>query len=374
MFKDWLKNYVHPVAVFSGGMIGVGFLSLPYIAEKTGIWVMAVYFLVLTSLIIAINLMFCQISLKTPDFKRLPGFVDYHLGKWAKIVMMLSIVLGILGVLLIYLIIGGQFLNSALGPIFSGNLLTYVLIYFSIASVIVYFDIKVIKNAELWILLFLFLSLLLVFVEGFSKIKLSNIFIPDFKLQLSNLFLPYGAILFSLWGVGLIPEVEEMLVGRKILLKKVVTISTIIVSIFYFLFVLLIMGITGSQTGESALPELKNFLPPSVVFISLIAGVAATIGAFITQAIILKKTLMFDLKIKHWHAFVITCFIPLIFLLLGLDSFIPLVSLVGGVLAGVDGILILMVYRKIGGKSIFIFPLFLVFILGTIYEVIYFIK
>jgi hypothetical protein len=186
--------------------------------------------------------------------------------------------------------------------------------------------------------------------------------------------LPYGAILFSLWGVGLIPEVEEMLVGRKILLKKVVTISTIIVSIFYFLFVLLIMGITGSQTGESALPELKNFLPPSVVFISLIAGVAATIGAFITQAIILKKTLMFDLKIKHWHAFVITCFIPLIFLLLGLDSFIPLVSLVGGVLAGVDGILILMVYRKIGGKSIFIFPLFLVFILGTIYEVIYFIK
>jgi hypothetical protein len=32
--KNILERYVFPVAVFCGGMIGVGFLSLPYVATK----------------------------------------------------------------------------------------------------------------------------------------------------------------------------------------------------------------------------------------------------------------------------------------------------------------------------------------------------
>ena len=108
-------------------------------------------------------------------------------------------------------------------------------------------------------------------------------------------------------------------------------------------------------------------------------GALATFTAFITQAIIFKKTLMFDLKIKHWQAFVMTCCPPLIFFLLGVKSFIPLLSFIGGVLLGIDGILILAIYKKIGGpgragKNIIIYPLSLVFLLGVIYEIIYFIK
>jgi hypothetical protein len=60
--------------------------------------------------------------------------------------------------------------------------------------------------------------------------------------------------------------------------------------------------------------------------------------------------------------------------LLGLNSFIPLISLIGGVLLGIDGILILLIYKKIGGKNVIIYPLSLVFLLGVIYELIYFIK
>ena len=45
MFKNLFKDYVYPIAAFSGGMIGVGFLSLPYIAMRSGIWLMLGYFL-----------------------------------------------------------------------------------------------------------------------------------------------------------------------------------------------------------------------------------------------------------------------------------------------------------------------------------------
>jgi amino acid permease len=374
MLKDLFKNYIYPIAVFSGGMIGVGFLSLPYIAMQTGIWLMLLYFLVLTGLIVGINLIFCQISLKTPDFKRFPGFVEYYLGKWAKFFTMLLIILADLGAFLIYLIIGGQFLTSVFQPLFSGNILTYVLIYFFIASIIIYFDIKVVARAEFWVVVLLFVSLFLIFIQGFSHIKLSNIFLAG-SGGFNSFFLPYGALLFALWGiVGLIPEVEEMLRGNKKRLKTIVAISTIIISVFYLLFVFLILGITGKQTDQTALQGLKSFLPNVLVSISLLMGALATFTAFITQGIILKKTLMFDLKIKHWQAFVMTCCPPLILFLIGLRSFIPLLSFVGGIFLGIDGILILMMYKKIRGRNIIIYPLSLVFLLGIIYEIIYFIR
>ena len=371
MFKDIFKDYIYPIAVFSGGMIGVGFLSLPYIAMKAGIWLMLGYFIVLTTLIVIINSIFCKISLKTPDFKRFPGFVGHYLGKWAQLFTMITVIMGTLGVLLAYLLIGGQFLTSVFQPLFSGSQFTYVFIYFIIVSVIVYFDIKIISKVEFWVIVLLFISVFLVFVVSFSHIKLSNIFIAG-QGDLANFFLPYGPLLFALWGCGLIPEIEEMLVGSKKHLNKIITISTVTISIFYFLFILLILGITGSQTDETGLTGLKNFLGNELVAICLFVGALATITAFITQGIVFKKTLVFDFKIKHWQAFVVTCFVPMILFLLGFKSFIPILSIVGGVLLGVNGILILLMYKKIGGKKVIIYPLSLVFLLGVIYEIIYF--
>ena len=242
MSSDLFRNYIYPIAVFSGGMIGVGFLSLPYISMQTGIWLMLLYFLALTLLVIEINLIFCKISLKTPDFKRFPGFVGHYLGKWAKFFTMISVILGTVGVLLVYLLIGSQFLTSVFQPLFSGNILTCVLIYFFAVSIIIYFDIKVVARAEFWVVALLFLSVFFVFIEGFSHIKLSNIF-GNFQFSIFNFknsLLPYGPLLFALWGIGLIPEVEEMLRGQKKRLKTIVTVSTIITSVFYLLFIFLI--------------------------------------------------------------------------------------------------------------------------------------
>jgi len=372
MFKDLFKNYIYPISVFSGGMIGVGFLSLPYVAMKVGIWVTLLYFMALTALVVVINLIFCEISLKTPDFKRFPGFIDYYLGRAAGMFSMFSGILATIGVLLVYLIISGEFLSSVFQPFFSGSVLTYVFIYFFIVSAIIYFDIKVVAKAEFLVIIFLFLSLVFVFIGGFSHIKLSNIFTGT--TSVSNLFLPYGPLLFALWGAGLIPEVEEMIKGQKKRLKRIITIATLIVSVFYILFVLLILGISGPATDQTALAGLKNFLPGYLVSIALLMGVLATFTAFIMQGTILKKTLMFDLKLKHWQAFVITCCPPLILYLAEVRSFISLLSIIGGVLLGINGVMVLMIYRKIGGKKILVYPLLFVFILGIIYEIIYFIK
>ncbi|MCX6723086.1 MAG: hypothetical protein NT094_03380 [Candidatus Staskawiczbacteria bacterium] len=374
MIKNLFKNYIYPISVFSGGVIGVGFLSLPYVTRQAGIWTMLGYFLIITSLIVIINLIFCDISLKTPDFKRFPGYVGYHLGKKAEYLAMVLIILGSLGVLLAYLMIGSQFLMSVFHPVFLGSLLTYAFIFFLIVSVIIYFDIQLVSRVEFGVLFLLFVSLFFIFIKGFSQIKFGNIFIGAQGISGNNLFLPYGPLLFALWGTGLIPEVEEMIRGNKQRLKKIVTISTIIISVFYFLFVVLILGIAGYKTEPTALAGLKNILESNLVSIALFMGALTAIVAFIAQGILLKKTLIFDLKLKHNHAFIITCFPPLILFLIGVTSFVSLLSFVGAVLIGIDGILILFMYKKIGGKNIIIYPLSLVFLLGVVYELIYFIK
>lgn len=371
MVKNLFKDYIYPIAVFSGGMVGVGFLSLPFIAMKSGFFVMLGYFVLLTILILFINSIFCEISLKTPDFKRFPGFVRHYLGKWAGLFTMISIIIGTFGVLLAYLVVAGNFLTSVFQPIFHGQEFIYVFIFFIVVSAIVYFDIKVIARIEFWVIALLFFSLVLVLIEGFSKIKISNIFSGG---NFSNLFLPYGPLLFALWGVGLIPETEEMIRGKKGNLKKIIFIATLLISVFYFLFTFLILGITGSGTTEVALTGIKDLFDGFSVVLAMFIGVAAVFAAFITQGIIFKKTLMFDLGIKHWQAFVMTCFTPMIIYLLGLKSFISIISLTGGILLGIDGILILLMYKKIGGKNILIYPLSLVFLFGVIYEIIYFIK
>jgi len=374
--RDFFKDYIYPIATLAGSIIGVGFLVLPYITFKVGIFTMLFYFVILTVLVVFLHVIFGQISLKTPDFKRFPGFVGYYLGKWPKNIILISTTFGSLGVLLVYLIVGGQFLTAVFSPLFGGDVLTYVLIYFISVSIFIYFGIKAISKIDFLALSSLLVILLIVLIKGFAQIKMGNIFAPpvggfgDWK----TMFLPYGTIIFSLWGIGLIPEIEEMVIGNKKSLKKIIIAGTLISATFYFLFIFLILGITGAQTTQSALTGLENLLPKSIVSIALLIGVITTFIAFIAQGLLLKKVFMYDIGIPEFPAWVIVCFVPLALFLLGFNSFIPLISFVGGFLLGIDGILILLMYKKIGGKKIIIYPLILFFVLAIIYSIVYFIN
>ncbi len=373
MLKNIFKHYVYPVATLASSIIGVGFLSLPYIALKIGIWPMSFYFVALTTLVVFIHIILGQISLRTPDFKRWPGFVGFYLGTWPKQIIMVTMTAGIFGVMLVYLIVGSQFLSVVFSPIFGGNALTYVLVYFAIAALCLYFGVKTISKVDFLALLLLVIILGITFFEGFSHIRASNFFLHTANFQ-KNFFLPYGALLFSLWGAGFIPETEEMVRGNKKVLKKVIILSTLIPAIFYFLFTFLIVSITGSGTTESALVGLKNFLSPGVISVALLMGVITTFIAFIAEGFLLKKIFMYDLGVKEFHSWVLVCCVPLLLFLLGINSFIPLISFIGGVLLSIDGILIMLMYKKIGGKPIIIYPLVIFFVLGIMYELIYFLK
>jgi len=374
-----LKKIIYPLSTLSGTIIGVGLFSLPYITLKVGFWVIVGYFLILGSLVILVHLFYGELALKTPDYRRLPGFAKFHLGNFGEKIAFISTILGIFGAILAYLIVGGEFLTELFSPLFGGGNLFWTIVYFLAGAILIFLGIKAISKIEFWGLILFFVVLILIFLRGKYLINVENLLPPisNFQFQISNFFLPYGVILFSLWGAALIPEVEEMLgvdPPRKKLIGKIIFISILVPIIVYLFFIYLILGITGAQTTESALTGLRNVLGDGIVSLALFFGVLTTFTSFIALGLTLKKVFCYDLKIEKNLAFAITCFVPLILFLIGVRQFIPVIAFVGGIMLGIDGILILLMYRKIKPKQILVYPLFLILFGGIIYEIIYFLK
>lgn len=369
-----IVKYIYAVATLSGTIIGVGLFSLPYIATRVGLGIMLIYFLFLGSIVILIHLLLGELALKTKDFIRLPGFAQIYLGKWAKAVAIISNILGLFGALLAYLIVGGEFLNSLLSPLLFGNSIFYTFLYCFFGAVLLFIGTKAIARIEFWGLVLFLLALVFIFLKGLPFFNVENIIMKNGGFR--DYFLPYGPLLFSLWGASLIPELEEMLGQDKKRLKKIILVGVLIPIFVYLFFILVVMGISGYHTSQEAVSGLKDILGNNFIGLVFLFGVLTTFTSFIALGLVLKKIFCYDLKFSKNLAWAVTSFIPLILFLVGLKNFIKVIGLVGAVMLAVDGILILLMYQKIKSKRIKLltYPLILIFIIGIIYEVIYFWK
>jgi len=375
------KNFLKALATLTGTIIGVGFFSLPYITSKVGIWVMLFYFLILGGIIALYGFIYGEISLRTKGLHRLPGYAEKYLGQRGKKIAFISNLIGFSGAILAYFIIGGGFLRSLFQPVLGGSDTVYTLIYFSIGAILIYFGIKSIARVEFLLLILFFVVLGLIFIKGFSLIRVEHFFAFDPKL----LFLPYGAVLFSLSSAALIPEIKEMLEDKRNL-KKIVFLSVLISALVYLLFVFVILGITGSSTSTDAITGLRNLLGNGIIVLALVFGLLATFTSYITLGLTFKKIFWYDLNLKKNLSWALACFIPLILFFFGFNNFITVVSLVGGVLIGIDVVLMILIYLKAKKKGdltpayslnlprLLVYFLILLFILGAVYEVYYFIR
>ena len=362
---------IYSLSIISGTVIGAGIFALPYLTLMVGPWVMLFYFVFLGAIAILVHSFFGELAIKTKDFIRLPGFARHYLGKWGYKAALFSGILGMFGACLAYLIIGGEFLTALFSPLFDGGVIFYTLIYFALGATAIFMGIKAVGKIQFWGLILFFLTLISIFFRGQSSFDLSRLF--DFEIDRSSLFLPYGVILFSLGGLALIPEAEEALGDKKNLLRKIIPIAIIVPIIVYLIFIVLIVGITGENTTESALIGLQGYLGEGITSLALIFGLLTTFTSFIALGLTLKKIFWYDLKIGKTISWGITCFIPIILFLLGFNDFIKILALVGGTMIAIDGVLISLMYQKIVPieKKIITYPVIIVFFLGFFYEIAY---
>lgn len=376
-------NFLKALSVFLGTVIGVGIFGLPYVALKAGFFVTVFYFLFMVLIAVSIHFLYGEVVLGTKEIHRLPGYVEKYLGeKWKKITFFIMII-GLTGALLAYLIIGGEFLNFLFAPYFGGSPTLYTFLFFALGSYLVFRGIKSISGVELLLLIVLLIILVTFFIKALPSIN-----IDYFRaLNLRFLTLPYGVVLFALWGSALVPEIKEMLVlkTKKIKevrtdLRKVLFLGILFAAIIYLFFIFTVLGASGPATSKDAISGLEGVLGKNIIKLGFIFGVICCFTSFIALSLTLKKVFWYDFGFPKNFAWLLTCFLPLILFLLGVREFIGVISFTGAIALGMEGIIIVFLYQGFLKKKFSrkINPVFYllpgIFILGIIFELVHFLS
>jgi len=371
------KNSLLATGSLIGTIIGAGVFGIPYVIAKSGVFVSLFYFLILGFIVLFLHLFFGEIVLRSGEKHRLVGYTEKYLGKKAKILVTLSVILGTIGALLAYIILGGKFLKIVLP--FSFSVFQFTLILWAGLSFFVFWGIRSIAPFELLMNIGLFGAFMLIFIFCFPKIETSNFL----SFNKTYLFLPFGIFLFSLIGWNAVPEIEGILT-KKASLKKVILYSIIISTIFYFLFGLIVSGVTGSQTTKEPFSGLLPFLGNKIIVLGGIFGLLAVSTSFLVLANYLKNTLFLDYHLPYLLSFLLAVFLPLSLFLAGIREFIPVIAFVGTFVGLIEGVVISLIYKKakkikertpayiLKVPDFLIYLTIVILILGTLSQIIYY--
>ncbi len=345
MTKFWKKELplLQAVSTMIGTIVGAGILGIPYVFSKAGFWTGVAVLAVITLAMVFMKLMFGEVTLRTYGKHQVSGYVEKYLGKFWKDLTSVILILAVSGSILAYFIGIGEVLTE----IFGGSQLTWGLGFYFLASIFLYFGLKLIKNIELIFTGIIFLIILVILFLSQQHFELGNLANFDF----SKLLIPYGVVLFACSGMMAVPEVRKILIRREYLFKKSILLGVLIPSIIYLIFAWIVVGVTGSNTTEIATVGLGRIMGYKIIIIGNIFAFFTMSTSLLTSGLGLKETFNFDFKIKHFWSWLLTVIIPLFIYILGMKNFIQILGLVGALGFGVNGVIYIFTYWFARKKS-----------------------
>ena len=348
--KRILDNpFLLALSTLVGTIIGAGIFGLPYVVAKSGIIPGVFYFVLLGGVVMILHLMFGEIALRTTEKHRLIGYASLYLGNWAKKLVTVSTVVGIVGALLAYIIIGGDFLYIVLGSFIPLSNFAFAIVLWFVLSLFILRGIQTIAKIELLMDIILFVVVGVIFVFALPHFQLQNFMLFDSL----HVFLPYGVVLFSFLGLSAIPEIAELFkhTSEKRSLDNLIVWSSVICGGLFFAFTLFVVGVSGAATSQDALSGLIPFLGEQVVLLGAVVGLVAIAGSFLVLGNYLKNSLRYDYKVPYGISVAVAIFSPILLFLLGLREFIFVIGVVGALVAGLEGSVIALIYRTIKEKG-----------------------
>ena len=337
---------IEAVAILVGTVIGAGILGIPYVVAKAGFWTGVFDILILGSIVMIIFLYMGEITLRTKGFHQLTGYAERYLGPWGRRLMAFTMVFGIYGALIAYLIGEGQ----ALAAIFGGPPILFSILFFLIVSAIIYLGVKAVGESEIWLILAIIGIIIVLSIFAIPFISTDNFI----GFDLAKVFVPYGVILFAFIGAAAIPEMREALVKNEKLMKKAIIIGAITPIAVYFLFTIIIIGVTGISTTEIATIGLGKIVGSHIIVFGNLFAVFTMATSFLTLGLALQEMYNYDYKLKHYLAWGLTCFIPLAIALSNKTTFIKAIGIAGVIAGGLEGLLIILMAfkaKKLGNRE-----------------------
>ncbi|MCS6789132.1 MAG: hypothetical protein NZ484_01010 [Patescibacteria group bacterium] len=350
-----------PSIILIATTIGAGIFSLPYIFYKSGWIINIIYFTFLGTFLTIIHYLYSKIILKIKNYRSFLEINKQNLSPIFYAIAFIAIVFGLTLTLLIYIILGGKFLNIIF-PNLNFNLT--VLIFWFLCS-ISFLSIKFLNSYEA---IGTFFIIFIIFFIFLNNPKINYDILP---INFSELFLPFGPILFSLAGWTAIYPMLKQNNFQKIKIETF-GISTLIIVLLYLIFILGILN-SSKNISEDALSGL-NWTYHKLIILALL-GLFAIWTSYLPIGLELKNSLdeLFSSKISNLIVF----FMPIILFGLDLKDFIKTINLTGGIFLSLQYIFILILIKKLlnlkNYQHILINFLMLIFLGAIIYEIYFFI-
>ncbi len=336
-------TYWEAVAAIVGTVIGAGILGIPYAVAQVGFLVGLAYIVGLGLVVLSLHILLGAVSARTKESSQLAGMAGKYLGKPGKILMSISFLLGTYGALLAYVIGQGEVLQS----LFGGSSFIWSLLFLALGSVVVYRGLKTVKVAELIMMALLLFFAIVLSVWSAPSISIANLVVlGDWKM----LLLPYGVVLFAFHGSAAIPVAEELVSDKK-RFKQIIMLGGIIPIIIYAVFAAVVVGVTGTYTTEVATIGLGAELGHAVWIFGNIFAFFAMGTSFIMLGTAMRETYEWDFRIRPSFAWLATIAVPLVLFILGMRSFVQVISLAGAIFISLEAILIVLMYWKSTPKS-----------------------
>lgn len=342
-FSQERKIFFYAVSILIGTIVGVGVFGIPFAFAKAGFFTGFLFLVFVGALSLAVNLIFGEIVLRTEKLHQFTGYANIYLGKWVGTLAGFAWFLSIYGALLAYVIVSGNFLFNIFISRFYIDPFVYSVLFFVFAALATLKGLKTVAWFEFFMVLFFSLIALLVFVFGIPKIDPANL------ATLANKefwFLPYGVLLFAYAGFSAVPIQKELLKGSPRLLKKAILWGSLIPAALYLIFSVSIVGVAGDTTSPDVVSGLAGFLDYRIIFLISVFGLLAITTSFLALAFALIETFRLDFKFKKFGSWALAVFIPFLLFLFGVRNFIEVISLAGSVAIGIEGMILIMMYKK----------------------------
>lgn len=367
------KKFWSTTFTLTGTIIGAGILGLPHVIGQTGVMIGLIWLVILGAIVIYVNLLLGEVTLRTKDFHQTPGYAKLYLGKWGEKVVFFAAVFGIYSALLAYLIGEGQ----SLSQLFFGNVnhaFYFAIGFWLMMTLLLHEGLKGLKKIETWGVIAIIIVIFAMIIMFFGKIDPVNFKYSDF----SQFFMPFGVLLFSLMGFSSIPELRMEIKGSEKKLKKAIVLGATIPIILYLLFVGIVIGVHGKNISEVATLSFGNIM--------VLLGFFTMLTSYFVLSFSLKDIYDFDLHMQHYDFLLVSVF-PLVlymilFLLDKLDfsTVLGIGGVISGGLMGISILLMNLSAKKNGkrkpeysvpiGISIIVL-ISLIFILGIITQVFF---
>lgn len=332
-----------------GTIIGVGIFSVPAVMSAVGV-VPAIGIAVLLLLIqICNHLFYTEVVIACKEQKRLPGLVQKYIGTNAYRVTTVVVALQSWGAMTAYVLVGGVFLHTLIGNIFpSANTQMFQLGYGAIIAAIVFVGLRWVSRLGL-VTVFGLITALIVLLTGSAAHWQPIPLLTDFSLN--QLFLVYGVLLFSFSGAPAIPEMEEIVGTNTRVFRTSVVVGTIIAATLITVFGVMVWGASTMGVSADAVSGLSKSVGPWIGTIGSLLGLLSVSTAFMTIAVNTKEMFLYDVKLRHTSAWLLTVLAPLIVAASGAANVVGVISFSGALFGGATAIMICYLYLVVMKKT-----------------------